>query len=377
MLNIIVGFFVFCIVLFLYLHIQFHLKTSDELEIYEIDQASKDRMEEICDLRQPVLFDYDEDVSKIIQTTNKSSILNNYPVFEVKIRDKEEPKNSAGLSEELYVNLPLHIACKLFNEDKNETYFSENNTDFLTETGAIKNMTYNDEFLRPRLVSNCNYDIMFGSNNVETPFRYELNYRNYFLVTQGSLKIKLSPPKSSRYLYLINDYENFEFRSPVNPWTPQAKFRADFDKIKCLEIVLEPGKFLFIPAYWWYSFKFSEDTSVSCFRYRTYMNNIAISPNIFMYALQNQNVERKIAKNIGIQKDNDTPRQNTSSTSINDIPTVEEKEGLEFSTTTSASSATASSALEANFVSNASIEIPDILRPQPQDDTGMLIGSEI
>jgi hypothetical protein len=96
-----------------------------------------------------------------------------------------------------------------------------------------------------------------------------------------------------------------------------------------------------------------------------------------MYALQNQNVERKIAKNIGIQKDNDTPRQNTSSTSINDIPTVEEKEGLEFSTTTSASSATASSALEANFVSNASIEIPDILRPQPQDDTGMLIGSEI
>ena len=70
MLNIIIGFFVFCIVLFLYLHIQFHLKTSDELEIYEIDQASKDRMEEICDLRQPVLFDCDEDVSKIIQTTN-------------------------------------------------------------------------------------------------------------------------------------------------------------------------------------------------------------------------------------------------------------------------------------------------------------------
>jgi hypothetical protein len=375
MLNIIVGFFVFCIVLFLYLHIQFHLKTSDELEIYEIDQASKDRMEEICDLRQPVLFDCDEDVTKIIQTTNKSSILNNYPVFEVKIRDKEEPKNSAGLSEELYVNLPLHIACKLFNEDKNETYFSENNTDFLTETGAIKNMTYNDEFLRPRLVSNCNYDIMFGSNNVETPFRYELNYRNYFLVTQGSLKIKLSPPKSTRYLYPINDYENFEFRSPVNPWTPQAKFRADFDKIKCLEIVLEPGKFLFIPAYWWYSFKFSEDTSVSCFRYRTYMNNIAISPNIFMYALQNQNVERKIAKNIGIQKDNDTPTQNTtsSSTSINDIPTVEEKEGLEFN----AATATAYSALEANFVSNASIEIPDILRPQPQDDTGLLSGSDI
>ena len=30
------------------------------------------------------------------------------------------------------------------------------------------------------------------------------------------------------------------------------------------------------------------------------MNNIAISPNICMYALQNQNVERKIAKKIDI-----------------------------------------------------------------------------
>ena len=197
--------------------------------------------------------------------------------------------------------------------------------DFLTETGVIKNMTYNDEFLRPRLVSNCNYDIMLGSDGIETPFRYEMNYRNYFVVTQGSLTIKMAPPKSSRYLYPVNDYENFEFRSPINPWAPQSKFKADFDKIKCLEIVLTPGRFLFIPAYWWYSFKFAEDTSVSCFRYRTYMNNIAISPNIFMYALQNQNVERKIAKKIDLKQPAvEEPVikavEDTSTTSIGDIP---------------------------------------------------------
>ena len=73
----------------------------------------------------------------------------------------------------------------------------------------------------------------------------------------------------------------------------------EISKIKCLEIVLTPGKLLYIPAYWWYTFKFDdENTSVSCFKYRTYMNNIAISPNIFMYALQNQNVECKIVKNL-------------------------------------------------------------------------------
>jgi hypothetical protein len=324
MLEIITGIFIFCIILFFYLHIQFHLKTSDDLEIYEIDQASKDRMEEICDLRQPVLFDCDEDINKIVQTTNKTTLLDNYPVFEVKIRDNIETTTSST-EEELYLPLPLHIACKLFREDSNAVYFSENNMDFLTETGVIKNMTYNDEFLRPRLVSNCNYDIMLGSDGIETPFRYEMNYRNYFVVTQGSLTIKMAPPKSSRYLYPVNDYENFEFRSPINPWAPQSKFKADFDKIKCLEIVLTPGRFLFIPAYWWYSFKFAEDTSVSCFRYRTYMNNIAISPNIFMYALQNQNVERKIAKKIDLKQPAvEEPVikavEDTSTTSIGDIP---------------------------------------------------------
>jgi hypothetical protein len=149
-----------------------------------------------------------------------------------------------------------------------------------------------------------------GSTGVKTPLRYEINYRNYFLVTQGSIKVKLFPPKSSKYLYPVKDYENLEFRSQVNPWEPQPKFRADFDKVKCLEIVLVPGRFLFIPAYWWYSFKFAENTSVSSFKYRTYMNNIAISPHIFMYALQNQNVERKTAKQIDIKSLNQSQNQN-------------------------------------------------------------------
>ena len=329
MLDIITGFFIFCVILFLYLHIQFHLKTGDDLEIYEIDQASKDRMEEICDLRQPVLFDCDEDINKIIQTTNKSALLENYPVFEVKIRDHVKPDIPLSSTEDLYVPLPFHIACKLFQEDTNANYFTENNQDFLTETGVIKNMTYNDEFLRPRLVSNCNYDIMFGSTNVETPFRYEMNYRNYFIVTEGSLLVKMAPPKSAKYLYPINDYENFEFRSQIDPWKPQQKFKADFDKIKCLEIVLTPGKFLFIPAYWWYTFKFNENTSVSCFRYRTYINNIAISPSIAMYALQNQNVERKIVKKIDIKNKNmnDINVINTNdkeTTNISDINVTEQ-----------------------------------------------------
>jgi hypothetical protein len=83
MIEIITGFFVFCLVLFIYLHVQFHLKTSNDLEIYEVDQASKDKLEEICDIRQPVLFDFEN--QKIIETSNKDYILSNYHAFEIKI----------------------------------------------------------------------------------------------------------------------------------------------------------------------------------------------------------------------------------------------------------------------------------------------------
>ena len=299
-MKIIFGLFIFCLVLFIYLHIYFHIKTSEDLEMYEIDDPSKEKLEEICDLRQPVLFDFDN--SKIIDTTNKTFLLSNYSSFEIKIRTILENDDNV----ELYMPLTLNSANLLFNEDKKSTYFSENNHDFLQETGVIKNLKYHDQFLRPHMVSNCNYDVMLGSYGTYTPFKYEINYRNFFLLTQGSAQIKMTPPHSSRYLYTNYDYENFEFTSPINPWNPQPKYTADFDKVKCLEFTLLPGKTFFIPAYWWYSIKFNDsNTSISCFRYKTYMNNISIIPYIFMHLLQLQNVKRNVVKKINIDKLNE------------------------------------------------------------------------
>ena len=298
-MKLIFSVFIFCLVLFIYLHINFHLKKSNDLEMYEIDQASKDKLEEICDIRQPVLFDFDN--QPITDTTNKKYILDNYNAFDVKIR------NVSDSGDDLYTLLPLHAATKLFDEDKTAVYLSENNSEFLQETGVDKNFRYNDAFLRPYMVSNCNYDVLLGSADVCTPFRYEINYRNFFLLTQGSAQIKMAPPHSIKYLYPNYDYENFEFSSPVNPWNVQPKYAADFNKIKCLEFTLLPGKTLFIPAYWWYSIKFAPDTSISCFFYRTYMNNIAISPYIGLHALQIQNIKRNVVKKASIVELNKEP----------------------------------------------------------------------
>lgn len=289
---------VFCIVLFLYIHIYFHLKQSNDLEVYEIDQPSKDKLEEICDLRQPVIINYENE--RLLESCNLNNIKTNYSAFDVKIRNVKDNDDET----EMYFPLRMDEVLEIVKNDKESKYISEKNGEFLEESSLIKNYRYNDLFLRPPLVSSCMYDLLLGSYNVETPLRYELNYRNYFLVTQGKVIIKLIPPKSSKYLYGVNDYYNFEFRSPVNPWNVQNQYKADFDKIKTLEVVLTPGKLIYIPAYWWYSIKFVKSNSSICtFKYRTYMSTVSIINHLVMKALQGQNVKRMTVKKAEHTKD--------------------------------------------------------------------------
>ena len=49
----------------------------------------------------------------------------------------------------------------------------------------------------------------------ETPLRYHNSYRNYLYITSGKAKVKLIPPKYSRYLNIQKDYENGEYRSHI------------------------------------------------------------------------------------------------------------------------------------------------------------------
>lgn len=294
-MRFVVSVMIFCIILFLYLHVFFHLKTSDDLEIFEIEQPSKERLEEVCDLRQPVLFDYDN--TYILENSKRDLILDTYGAFDVKIRNKENEEDN-----ELYVLLNFCNAMKVLQEDEQAKFMIENNEEFLEETGLIKSFRYNDSFIRPHLMSRAYYDVWMGSNGAQTPFRYDLNYRNFYLVTEGKMRVKLAPPKNTKYLYEIKDYDNFEFRTPVNPWKVQQEYKPDFDKVKCLELSIQRGQMLYIPAYWWYSIEYSDDTVVCVFKYNTYMNHLAMAPDIIKCVLQKQNVQRKIVPTIDMNE---------------------------------------------------------------------------
>jgi hypothetical protein len=333
----IVSILIFCIVLFVYLHIHFHLKRSNDLEVYEIDQPSKQRLEEVCDIRQPTTFEYYNE--QIISQLSYQAIYNSYRAFDVNIRDvskmpmstssplssedSKNPQNNSSGDQDfvLYIPVAFKLASEALKTDTEAKYMSENNGDFIEETGLIKTFQLNDDFLRPYMVSKCMYDIYMASANTVSPLRYDVNYRNYLLVSQGSIRIMLIPPKDTRYLHVINDYDIFEFRSPVNPWKVQPEYQDDFDKIKTLEVDLYQGMAIFIPAYWWYSIKFiGSETSVCSFKYRTYMNTISIMPQMIMSALQNINTKRDTIEKRAIGKTQIQRSTTTATKSAQPVP---------------------------------------------------------
>lgn len=297
-MNIILGIIVFSIVLFLYLHIYFQLKTSNDLELYNVDVPSKEKFEEICDLKQPVLFKYlsiNQDFKSLLRI---SELNKTYGNFDIKLIDSKKEINSITNLQDNdgppYVPIKFSTAIDLFNKDKESKYYTEKNSEFIEEACITKHFRHNDGFLRPYMVSKCDYDIITGSSGIKTPLKYNITYRNFFIVMEGKVRVRLIPPKSHKYLYLIDDYENFNFYSPVNVWDPQDIYKSEFNKVKYLDIDVLPNNCLYIPPYWLYSISFYSNTLITSFKYRTYMNTLSNIPKYIMKFLQLQNTKHKL-----------------------------------------------------------------------------------
>jgi hypothetical protein len=204
------------------------------------------------------------------------------------------------------VSLSLNSTHQLFENDNASHFFSEDNSEFLEESGIVKPIQDLDEYFKPVFNVHKNYDLLFGSTGSVTPLRYHTYYRQFFCVTSGSIHVKMAPWKSAKYLHPINDYENYEFRSPVHPLNPQQQYSKDFDKTKFLEFDVQEGYAFYVPPYWWYSIQYSDaNTFITSVSYSTVMNFLANLPNLGLYWLQQQNITKKITK-IPTTKHNNT-----------------------------------------------------------------------
>jgi len=276
-------------------------KKSEDLDIYEMDYSNNTHLQEICEIRQPVLFQFQH---KLFQDISPKNIAK-YGSYDVKIKDTNDYYNQSEKSNDTdkrsqinsvdSVTLSLNSTIKLLENDTAAHFISENNDDFLEETGQLRNIQTVDPFLKPVFNIYTKYDLLFGSQNAVTPLRYHNYYRQFLCITSGKIHVKMTPWKSSKYLTPVKDYENYEFRSPIHPTKPLAQFINDFEKTKFLEFDVKEGYVLYIPPYWWYSIQYIDPDTFACsVSYSTVMNCVSNLPDLGLYWLQQQNITKKI-----------------------------------------------------------------------------------
>jgi len=299
-MNVLINILIFFIVLFLYIHITSQYKKSQDLEIYEMDYINNKQLQEVCDLKQPILFNYSQINPEFIEDVTIDTLIvqGSHDINIKDINDYWKEEQSID-----YVVLPFQSSHNLMVTDTSSKFFTENNDEFIQESGFSKKFHENDTFLKPDFSPITKFDVCMGSKNTVTPLRYHTNFRHFLCVNSGKITIKLTPWKSQKYLHMIKDYDNYEFRSLINVWNTQPQYKNDMDKIKFLEFDVNPGYMVYIPPFWFYSIKFSSnsDNLVCGFTYNSIMNCIANIPNYFLYFIQQNNIKKKVMRTLDVK----------------------------------------------------------------------------
>ena len=270
--------FIFLVILTLYLHIAYHLKTSNEMNVYETVFHTKEQLDNICKLRQPIIFNYNE-----FPSFERERLIEKYGSQKILMKSVDTGE---------YIPFQLTEAVQLVDKDTTGSYYIEKNSDFIESNLKMLIEKYEKD-IRPLFTGKCIYDILIGSNGSSSPLKYEINYRNYFLVTEGSISIRFAPPKSEDYLNAQVDYETLDITSPIQVWKETAVENVEF-----IDIVASKGQMIHIPPYWWYSIQFTNKASVLSFKYRTYINTLTLLPQIFMQILQLKNIKQIIGTSL-------------------------------------------------------------------------------
>ena len=233
---------------FVYIHLLFQWKVSNEIDIPHVMKPSKEQLERIADTKQPFIFENPVESSLHLEGGNKN----------VNIKKMNET--------------PVRVPHRgMLSAVKKEPYLSEGNGDFLEELEWDASWDEVDTYLRPPMNLWCYHDILYGNHSVYTELKEALNSRNYIVALEGDIEIKLSPPESMGH--------------GVDVWVSSQK------TVSTILIPLKKGSVLHVPAYWWWSARMPGFSSVLLLSYSTYMNAFSLIPNKISKLIQNNKIE--------------------------------------------------------------------------------------
>jgi hypothetical protein len=298
---------IFVVLFFLYVHINSHYKKNEDLEIYETDYTTNPDLQEVCDLKQPTLFDFRASCPELFENDHYGldKIIQKYDKYLVKVKDCNDYFTNPPTEVIDAVPLSLGNYHVLAMTDSKTRYYTDNNEFFMEDSGMqVGKMV--DDYLKPNFAVQKSYDMISGSRGTSMPMQYHNHYRRYLIVTSGRIHVKMTPWKSHKYLHPVTDYENYEFRSAMNVWTANHvdnKIRADYERIKFTEFDVHTGYVLYIPPYWWYSIQFAEntDTVVLGATYDSAVSIIANGPDLLRHFLQLQRNKEIITRTLSIE----------------------------------------------------------------------------
>ena len=249
---------IFFIVLLLYLHIIFHLKKNHTNEISYLETLSKKQFENMCDIRQPFIYNYG--VNPEEEKLNVQNISNYFNKYEINVLDKT-------------INI-----SNFFDPSNNyQNNISQNNETFLKDSEIYDTLYKNDSYLRPNYTNWFNYDIILGKNNSHTKLTKTLCFRNFLHCVDGEINVKLI---SFKYDYIFDENQcgyHYNVDIPVFDDNKMNNHK-EWKKIKIIDFTLKPGDCLFIPAYWYCACKFNNNGVLIQYNYVTFMNNLIYMP---------------------------------------------------------------------------------------------------
>jgi mannose-6-phosphate isomerase-like protein (cupin superfamily) len=285
----------FVTLFFVYLHITDQYKTSEDLEIYEMDFIDVDTLQEVCNVRQPVLFEFRNTYPRIFEEVNTDTIFTKNektPLISVKDVNDYWKTDTVDI-----VPLGFGNFRMLAITDSKSHYYSDNNYTFVEETFIKKEAQNLDDFFKPDYIVSTTYDILMGSSGCPMPLQYHNHYRRFFVVLSGNIRVKMTPWKNRKHLHTVYDYEKYEFRSKINVWSPQQKYRNDMEQTKFLEFDVKEGHVLYVPPYWWYSFEFPDaNPLLLSVTYDSAMSRLSNSWDLTKYFFQQQNIKEKVTR---------------------------------------------------------------------------------
>ena len=268
-----------CIIVLFYIHLREQFKTSNDLELYEIINPSRIELHELCDIKQPILFNNNEIFSLLGMSCDK--LCNEYGKHEINIRELDNNNNNNNNNTNIKNNelMFLSDSLKLFDNDidcsNNKIFISENNNQFLIDTRLNISLRKFDDVLRPNWTVKYNYDFNIGSMNFTSTLKSNIQCRYYIMVMDGEIELKLFTPINYKYLYDGMDINENSFTSKINVWDVQDDMSDRLGKTVSMTVNVKKGQIFFVPSQWWYSYKCKVKTILYTAKYITLMNLIS------------------------------------------------------------------------------------------------------